>query len=77
MAPRFTPPIGAIRQFIQNDPTCILDWNQTLEVCKEAVRCEPKCFPFIREHSQELVEYVLSYYPYLINEVHSGANHTQ
>lgn len=71
----FTPPLNAIRQFICNDPACILEWNQTLEVCKEAVRCEPKCFPFIREHSKELLDFILPYWPHLIAEVHP--NHIQ
>lgn len=51
----FTPPLQDIRALISNDPSCIMNWNQTDEVCKQALKCEPKCLAFIREQTEELV----------------------
>lgn len=48
----FTPPINCIKALIRNDPSVIIGWNQTPEICEEALKWEPRCLPFIREQTK-------------------------
>ncbi len=73
----FVPPIQDIKQFVQNDPSCIMEWKQTYEICKEALRHNIRCLPFIKEQTEKLILHaaIVSRHLYndynFINDIHN------